>query len=456
MIQISIHTPNLFDNPNELDGNQNEVDLIISKVNQKKYDIVTNQQIATLAQKYFNKIQDDCDENKYLKLANALKEYNIQYSLTKSFSEALAFYLGVKDTYQKSIEEIYDNSMEIVEEIKFTKWYELIVQKRDDERIEIESKSEHEQLRHYIYGIIESSKIKLKKEYYQTIDSSPILWYLNNLKTFFKSMNNDYSDFEKQKVQNLISDYEFTYKMDKLFNRARTYLLCCICPCFKTSILINMMINQIQDRISALEKGERLVLPGGNKDHAVLYVIKKTSNDKFQFKVINSGGGSNIVFPMLMSKDGSRFYGTDVYYDNLPRESISKGLFNQLIKNGALSESMHDNYKLLNETFKSYGTPLKGRTHKLQTNKSCTFKCIAADIHEYLPERVVRHFKLWANEKELQSLSSYYNTLKSSIFSCFSCKGNKIKDVESMLEAGEKFLTKRSIKSERTDAEFIV
>lgn len=98
MIQISIHTPNLFDNPNELDGNQNEVDLIISKVNQKKYDIVTNQQIATLAQKYFNKIQDDCDENKYLKLANALKEYNIQYSLTKSFSEALAFYLGVKDT----------------------------------------------------------------------------------------------------------------------------------------------------------------------------------------------------------------------------------------------------------------------------------------------------------------------------------------------------------------------
>lgn len=291
------------------------------------------------------------------------------------------------------------------------------------------------QLSHYYLGIIESSVVKVDK-----LDGdsrhSAIQWYVNQLKDFYYSDKNKCSHDDKLKILSLIKQYEFTLKIAsgiQIIINAKSKFVDGLkaSPKEVQKYLFDLILTKLDD----LPIGDRIVLPGGhqgsegNYGHAVLYSIKKTSQNVFSFKVINTGEGSQKILG-----EGSRRHTKDVSYDNIPLSSLVTALSDCFIDD-LESDQMSGIYKLLDELFRSYSSISLGRTHTVQTKGSCTHKCLAADAHEFLGDKLYRHFKRWMTEKGINQLADIkpFEDIDD-------------RTIQLLIMEGQKFLKKRELK----------
>lgn len=429
---------------------------------------INTHEMAVLANRCFDqinasKVTYDKKENDFSLLASGLEKYTSRLFASKTWYQKIASFFGFKNYAEKEIDTVKKLSKEKANESQTR--VDRVLQSLEvlKNYIQQQETDPLTQLKHYYLGVIDSSSIRVPI-LEGTQQSSAILWYINHLKNFYNQMGNKYSNEDKIRIQNLISQYEFTLKISLAYTKIRTsklletqlkdnpgalyflqdsFLSRCLekisdKPINQLPYVKDVITQLIQKKLAELPVGGRIVLPGGYSSepnakeenakeatgHGVLYSIEKTYADHFTFKVINTGEGAKLSQPIRdLAKNGfkilksvftgkdevMRFNIKDCQYNNIPLKALNDSFFGGLIEHevGGKTKSMEEIYKSLNELFSQYGHVKEGRKHKTQSKGSCAHKCVSADAHDYLSDNDIlyRRLKVFITEQENDKLN---------------------------------------------------
>ncbi|MGE4573855.1 hypothetical protein, partial [Parachlamydia sp.] len=181
---------------------------------------------------------------------------------------------------------------------------------------------------------------------------------------------------------------------------------------------------EIQSKITLLEKGKELLLPGGYTNikevngvqtitgHAVKYVIKKQENDKFSFTVINTGAGAGDysgTFSWLkyLLHDGKH---SDYVFDDLAKDQLSTAFFVSLLEQNVSTKGNDHSIShifniLISGLLEGDSSKIKeGRRHAVQTNGTCTHDSVCSWLETQLSPELFDAFNLYMTGSGLYRL----------------------------------------------------
>ncbi len=175
-------------------------------------------------------------------------------------------------------------------------------------------------------------------------------------------------------------------------------------------------VHLVQKKIEQLKTGEEMVIPGGyatdKGGHAVMYSIRRDSDNSFSFTVINTGEGSDIASSVI-SRLRSEFVDDtrDKVIKNVTKEQLEDDNFlkpllvdfhkktpdNMTAKGSKVhSNSMELIFKHLRERLATEGRTIEeGRRHPLQINGTCTHDSTCSWIESVLPPELFKAFEVY-------------------------------------------------------------
>lgn len=260
--------------------------------------------------------------------------------------------------------------------------------------------------------------------------SGALLFYLSDLDVYINSLETK----DVEIVDQVRSEIEFAYilSVPMVLNPDESH-----------RNLQNQVLKELQKRITELpasdEKGRPCVLiPGGYKQHGVMFKVEKNQNNTFSFTVINTGGGADLNFlsSVWTLFKNQRLTVQDVVYSNLTLDHLSKGFLKNILQYNGDFPNESSFSEFINRSLMKNGTEKQsyGRQHKAQIKGSCALKSVSSSIHERLGDKLYNRFKALVTETEIREIEKLqvepeYQKLK-----------------EDMLAAGKEILQHRSRK----------
>jgi hypothetical protein len=153
--------------------------------------------------------------------------------------------------------------------------------------------------------------------------------------------------------------------------------------------------------INELSVDEVLLIPGGCVKHAVLYVIKRESQEHYKFTLINTGLGLRKA-PFVVDEEGllslpPKKRMVDCSYTKLDRTVLTDEFIQSLLAKKMSEKSMEEVNRFIEE--KLYSPALQnwqlGRFHKAQSNGTCSMSCLLAYLRNALGKEEYQYFKEW-------------------------------------------------------------
>lgn len=182
--------------------------------------------------------------------------------------------------------------------------------------------------------------------------------------------------------------------------------------------------KRMRCKIENLQVGERFILGGGytslSSVHIVIYEIVKTSQETFDFKIVNTGESAMQTWGDFCSNIGRSICQRRL----IVRETVYKDAkFADLDMDSFFPLLMVQEYKKktspwrgimsgVNKEFRTYFQnqhqcrPSPGRLIKAQTRGSCAAKSVSAWLRGYLGKEDHRPFKIFVTQQEIKNIQT--------------------------------------------------
>ncbi len=269
----------------------------------------------------------------------------------------------------------------------------------------------------------------LKIFYHKMCEESEEIKFLDGL-PFYISINsivNDLEDFQKtenftdtsKQTQTLINALKFSSDISysSLFS--------------DNEVIANLIFDQFNQLAESTENSY-MILPGGYKNHAVLYLIEKANDGTYSFSIFNTGSGAtehqankydenfNVIESNTYLTTDKKFLLKRFTYENLSYENLSLEFFKHLLKCKSTSSRMDhvnayiDDELLLeidkNEESDEIQDHKKGnRTSTLlkeQAHETCSMQCVISLLSFKMDVVLFDNLKKYINMKEKAKLEN--------------------------------------------------
>lgn len=286
-----------------------------------------------------------------------------------------------------------------------------------------------------VYSDIEDAKTKnndifqnydwnIKLLYHKTAEDFERIEELDGA-PFYLSLDSIINDLKKFNTQNphktieqLSSAFEFT--------RALSYLWT-----YDSDLLSQLIFEKIQKLpTSNSQEANFIILPGGHKKHAALYIIERQENGKYAFFVVNTGSGLNLYrTPIWVDGEGKTHLPNDVAinnkwlavsnsFTNLTKENLSQTFLKELFEHRLNDPDMKKTSDLINNTLSQGNNLTHTLTHEVQRHGTCSMRCLLAFIKYKLDFTTSREFNKFMLTSELGKIdNSWILSMAAKIYS---------------------------------------
>lgn len=334
--------------------------------------------IAKLAEQFFDQLSKDTilsirDRKQFeTDLASALKVYSNRVYRSKPWYQKIVAFFGFKSDAEKRLS--------IVINELFSRIHQQRKMKADIES----AKTRNDNTPNFL-SFLPSFNKDLKLFYHKTAENSKEIKHLNGM-MFHESIDSIIDDLKHFKnrssekiVKKIIDGLTFARAISFLENE------------FYKGDLSLAILEQLQQMpISTPDDRNFMILPGGHWGHAALYIIEKHEDDKYSFRVINTGSGCSILttpptldeqgvahMPNQLAKDDSLLV-ISYKYSNLTGQQLSNEFFKKLLSLSKYSNDMTPVNEYIESKLRLGPNLEQDAVHEKQNHGTCSMRCLFA------------------------------------------------------------------------------
>lgn len=255
----------------------------------------------------------------------------------------------------------------------------------------------------------------LKLFYHKTAENSEHIEQLDGLPFYvsFNSIIEDLRDFNEQFsdkiIGQLIIELEFALAVSRLQNKYDLNILSC---------KIFEKVQQLP--IPNDTEKSFMVLPGGFKRHATLYVIERHADGKYSFRVVNTGSGLSYLFSrQAIDEEGILHMPTDLAkddqllaacygYSDLAEDHLNPSFFEKILSMSISSPDMKEVGAFMNSNLLTGSNLVLHSAHSKQKHGTCSVRCILEFLKIELDIVPSGKFHKFMLDKEIKKFESYF------------------------------------------------
>ncbi|MDR3624651.1 MAG: hypothetical protein P4L16_05885 [Chlamydiales bacterium] len=276
------------------------------------------------------------------------------------------------------------------------------------------------------------SKINKDKLSYVIQKGFRLLPHLDNNKAEKLELNGAWQKNSLNLIRNEMTSFLDTYakkisEFDKAIIKEHNKMFsCAIENCQATSTNIDKYVEKIQQQITALEVQRCLIIPGGTREHSIIYKIKRESDFKYSLEIYNTGIG--LAHTFSFHKAQSRKY-TTLLLQKLTSSTFLKTLLEfritgskEYLKNHVSQDTDYNAYitqqrkemnrllEFIDSNFDWYRRGL-GDTYPFQVRGTCSFESITAFLKGSLPKHLFHALQLHMTEGAAITAQKAFNAV---------------------------------------------
>lgn len=373
-------------------------------IKEKANKNLKTQDIAKWAELYFNQLSENTtlsvQEKKQQEndLARSLKVYSTRVYQSKFWYEKIINFFGFKsDAEQRISHVVNDLFSEILQQEKVN--------------ADIESAKTRNSIILKFLSLLPIPKLNkdLKLFYHKTAENSQRIKHLDGM-LFYESIDSiidDLNHWEDPSLANTIKQLidEFTFARAINLLQKENY---------NEDLLSLGILEKLQQMsTSTNDKKSFMILPGGHKGHAALYIINKQEDCTYSFKVINTGSGCSILttsptidkqgiihIPNQVAKD-DRLLVVSYQYTHLTEKQLSKEFFKTLLFLSKTSPTMTEVNEFINRQLQHDSNLEQDAAHEKQGHGTCTMRCLLAFLSIELDVMAYQKFYKFILDREI-------------------------------------------------------
>lgn len=202
---------------------------------------------------------------------------------------------------------------------------------------------------------------------------------------------------------NLICELSFAYSVAVTIEQEEFLT---ILPFSPKSGLLDKAAKEIVERIHLLpqwpdSQNHAVLIPGGTREHAVMYRVTRAQNGLYYFNLVNTGEGSHSC---MISSAKNEVLIRDLMYKDLTKEQLSQKFIHSLLFKANTATKMEEVNEFIHKELSiSNGSNVSlGRPHQGQKKGICAIKCILALFSYELGGDQHRRFKVRITERAIE------------------------------------------------------
>ena len=379
-------------------------------ISQRDQKNMNTERIALLAQECWNSLQSEKlsasqREEDVVRFTATLESYLKRADYAKPWWKRFASLLGLKSNAECQMEKLVRKSKRQLNTKSLT-YLETIENQQDEFRTTT--------------GVMQ----KIGMLFHKVLDSKGRRPNLDGLvfSESIKSLTKDLIQFNSMRehqdpgVDNLIEELYFAHYLQMAMERHEANEIFLLPPRFFhwldkmfgiPSLSYRGIAKRIAERMSHLppagDHKQAVLIPGGSRDHAILYSIEKESGSTYSLTMINRGAGAELM-PKPIKKDAC----AEVMITGLTEKELSIDFLTNLLKLKSKKNMGEVNQFIKDNLIKSDPSNVQYvSSHLLQHNGTCTMKCLLAMVRDRQGTSLNKKFKVFMTAKAIGDSLSF-------------------------------------------------